>query len=428
MKKEWGRKICIMTMLVGMSVSVLGNEIQDNQFLLPETDEILQETTQEEIASESEKGEYVNKLAEIQEREQEGNSLDSDEIASIEEIYEAEIVEENKEEINKETIDEVQWEEILLEDTKASNDNRNIVAERMVIPLYEAIGHGDSGVDLSGLGFSANQLKNEFVNAIFRLGWMDSSITRGSVSYYSGSPMRVTLKQSDGISSLILYDNGYCQIMYTNMNYMIQRYNTMQSVVSSIMMEVNKANSELEKELIIHDYLVLNGQYDYDNYLNGTIPKESYSAYGLLVNHRGVCNSYAYAMKYLLTRAGIECEVVSGRGNGGGHAWNIVKIDGNYYYIDTTWDDPVPDVEGRIRYAYFNLSKEEMSKDHSWNAWEYPEANDNRYDVFREHENSVYYDGSIYYVEGDYDYTIHSYVSSIIRYDLAKKKLPVYFK
>ena len=142
MKKEWGRKICIMTMLVGMSVSVLGNEIQDNQFLLPETDEI-------------EKGEYVNKLAEIQEREQEGNSLESDEIASIEEIYEAEIVEENKEEINKETIDEVQWEEILLEDTKASNDNRNIVAERMVIPLYEAIGHGDSGVDLSGLGFSA---------------------------------------------------------------------------------------------------------------------------------------------------------------------------------------------------------------------------------------------------------------------------------
>ena len=416
MRKKWLKNICILGMIIGTSISTLGSEIQDNKAnnLLDISQTIEQKSIEvEEIIQEEQEIEEITQIENTQEIEE---TTQEEKVSEIEEAIDvSESVEESIEE-------EVLWEEIKLEDVEASNSERNIVAERIVIPLYEAIGHGNSGIDLSGLGVSINELKNEFINTIFKLGCIDSSITRGSVLYSRGNSMSVTLNESDGVRSLILYDNGYCQIQYTNINYMIQRYNTMQSVVSGIMEKVNKANSELEKELIIHDYLVLNGQYDYDNYLNGTIPKESYSAYGLLVNHTGVCNSYAYSMKYLLAKAGIECEVVSGTGNGGAHAWNIVKIDGNYYYVDATWDDPVPDVEGRIRYDYFNLSKDEMSKDHSWNTWEYPEANDSRYDVFREHLNSEYYDGAIFYAEVDYDYTVNFYVSSIIRYDLANQK------
>ena len=129
--------------------------------------------------------------------------------------------------------------------------------------------------------------------------------------------------------------------------------------------------SDFDKAKALHDYLVLNCEYDIVNYQNDTIPAASYTATGALVNHIAVCAGYARAYQALLTEAGISSYYVTGTtASNGAHAWNIVQIDGEWYHVDTTWDDPVPDAQGRLCYTYFLRSDKYMrSHEHkSWNS------------------------------------------------------------
>lgn len=119
---------------------------------------------------------------------------------------------------------------------------------------------------------------------------------------------------------------------------------------------VDDSMSELEKAIALHEYIVVNCEYDYANYLAGTLPREVYSAYGVLANHKAVCQGYALAYKLLLNRVGIECCMVTS--DEMNHAWNLIKLDGQYYQVDTTWDDPVWDRLGLVSHNYMFLSDE----------------------------------------------------------------------
>ncbi|MDE6662393.1 MAG: Ig-like domain-containing protein [Lachnospiraceae bacterium] len=132
---------------------------------------------------------------------------------------------------------------------------------------------------------------------------------------------------------------------------------------------VKPGMSNLQKAIVLHDYLVVNCEYDYDNYLaeinkTGAIPNESYSAYGVLVKRTAVCEGYALAYKYLLNQVGIECCMVSS--DKMNHAWNLIKLDGKYYQVDVTWDDPTRDLIGRACHSYMFCS-DEVFKDASHN-------------------------------------------------------------
>jgi hypothetical protein len=144
-------------------------------------------------------------------------------------------------------------------------------------------------------------------------------------------------------------------------------YDKAKNIISSV---TNSSMSDLEKELAIHEYVVKNTAYDFDNYINERVTEDSYTAYGTLINGKAVCQGYADTMKLLLNLAGIEAHVVVGYAKQP-HAWNLVKIDGEYYHLDATWDDPVPDEGNNVRYSYFNVSDEEISKDHEWNRKNY---------------------------------------------------------
>lgn len=126
--------------------------------------------------------------------------------------------------------------------------------------------------------------------------------------------------------------------------------------------------SDYETAKALHDWLVLNCKYDTRLY-SGNMPHDSYTAYGPLKCGTSVCAGYAKAYLALLEAAGMEAEYVTGDTTRGYHARNIVKVDGAWYHVDTTWDDPTPDKEGYVRYNYFLRSDAFMSKDHSnWNA------------------------------------------------------------
>jgi len=114
--------------------------------------------------------------------------------------------------------------------------------------------------------------------------------------------------------------------------------------------------------LALHDHLIANAEYD------ETLLKTS--SYDLLVEGTAVCSGYASAYQDLLLRVGIECRyVVSEKMD---HAWNLVKIDGKWYHVDLTWDDPTPDGAGYVSHRYFLRTDNEMvagEKPHyDWNS------------------------------------------------------------
>lgn len=124
--------------------------------------------------------------------------------------------------------------------------------------------------------------------------------------------------------------------------------------VATVLSCVNDQMSDLEKAVVLHDYLTINCEYDYQNYLNGTIPSESYNAYGTLVNRTAVCQGYALTYKYLLNQVGINCYMVTS--DSMNHAWNMIVLDGKNYQVDVTWDDPTWDMIGRSVHTYMFCS------------------------------------------------------------------------
>ncbi|APF25552.1 transglutaminase-like superfamily protein [Clostridium sporogenes] len=157
---------------------------------------------------------------------------------------------------------------------------------------------------------------------------------------------------------------------------------------------IKEGMSDAEKELALHDYIVKNAEYNIDNYNKGIILAEDHNAYGVLVKGIGVCESYAKAMYELLNAAGIECKYVTGVSvhngiDGGGHAWNMVKLDNEWYNLDATWDDPVSDRNGvgtlggnaTVNHTYFNIPDSIFSKDHKRGDFEqnYPKCTATKY-------------------------------------------------
>ena len=128
--------------------------------------------------------------------------------------------------------------------------------------------------------------------------------------------------------------------------------------------------SDLEKALVLHDYIALNTEYDYQGYLNGNLPNSAFTIEGTLVEGKAVCQGYALAYQYLLNKVGIESKYVASSAMN--HGWNLVKIFGRWYHVDVTWDDPVWDQLGQVKHQYFLLSDAGIMglKHYSWEVWD----------------------------------------------------------
>ncbi len=149
---------------------------------------------------------------------------------------------------------------------------------------------------------------------------------------------------------------------------------------------LNQSMSELQKEELLHDAIAT--ETDYESTDN------AHNAYGCLVENKAVCEGYAEALQYLLYQAGILNVVVTGNSklpNSNsmvGHAWNLVRIDGDYYYVDVTWDDQTV---GTF-HEYFNITTELLLEDHALNqlAYDYPLCTATKANYFQVHGGSVF--------------------------------------
>ena len=144
-----------------------------------------------------------------------------------------------------------------------------------------------------------------------------------------------------------------------------QQTQQIQAVVDKAIGEcIHSGMSEAHKALALHDYLVLHCAYD-TNYLN-------YDAYSALVWGSSVCQGYAQAYEILLNAVGIESKMVSSEAMN--HAWNLVRIDGQWYHVDVTWDDPLhysthQDTPGHVKHSHF-LCSDSQIKNLEHYGWE----------------------------------------------------------
>lgn len=131
--------------------------------------------------------------------------------------------------------------------------------------------------------------------------------------------------------------------------------------------------SELEKIQAAHDYIVLTTEYSKDSV------GSQYSPYTLLSEGKGVCQAYALVLYRMLDMLGFEVQYVPGKVGEQLHAWVLVKLDNEWYHIDVTWDDPLPDRKGEVRYNYFLVSDKQLAQDHTWDFASFPSATSEKY-------------------------------------------------
>lgn len=123
-----------------------------------------------------------------------------------------------------------------------------------------------------------------------------------------------------------------------------------------------KGKSDYQKVKAVHDYLCENIEYNYEKSGDNKGGKE-HTAYGALIEGKAVCQGYATSMYRMLLASGVDCRIIDGEGAEaeglpGYHSWNIVSIDGVYYYVDTTWDDSSGSLD------YFLKNRDDFETDH----------------------------------------------------------------
>ncbi len=134
--------------------------------------------------------------------------------------------------------------------------------------------------------------------------------------------------------------------------------------------------SDYEKVKYVYEYIIKNTDYRFDAPQNQNICS-------VFISRESVCQGYAKAMQYLLERLGVSCTLVQGYVDDVGHAWNLVQIDGEYYYVDATWGDASYRSGGEesigrypaVNYDYLCVTTRQLCKTHEIaNVVEMPEC------------------------------------------------------
>lgn len=131
--------------------------------------------------------------------------------------------------------------------------------------------------------------------------------------------------------------------------------------INGVLKSADTLATDYEKELYFHNYVC-----DATVYSEETFGNLGDTAYSSLIDGKAICEGYSRAMQMLLDRAGIYNYLVVGDGVSDDgtepHMWNIVKIDGENYHLDATWDDTGN--EDKVGYLYFNVNDDFISNDH----------------------------------------------------------------
>ena len=153
-------------------------------------------------------------------------------------------------------------------------------------------------------------------------------------------------------------------------------YDAAQEILGEILTD---GMDDLEKEEAIYGWLVDQVNYDWRHQdVMAETPRTAYEPYGGLVDRAAVCLGYATSFQLLCDLAGVDCITVVGAYYQGEeeHAWNLVRLKGNWYGVDATWDANGRELGSGDGYEwrYFNLTSDELALMRQWDYDNVPEA------------------------------------------------------
>ena len=134
--------------------------------------------------------------------------------------------------------------------------------------------------------------------------------------------------------------------------------------------KINLSMNNYDKIKIFHDHIINNTKYDEENTF------ESYTAYNLITSGISICGGYSDIMSIYLNTLGIKNYKITSEN----HIWNLVELDGNWYHLDATWDDPVAsDGKQYLIHNFFMISTDKLLEldkvEHNFDKKTYLEAN-----------------------------------------------------
>lgn len=134
--------------------------------------------------------------------------------------------------------------------------------------------------------------------------------------------------------------------------------------VEELLAGISITDSDYEKAKYVFEILTQNVDYD-------SSVENNQNIISAFLNRATVCQGYASAAQYLLRLLGIESVIVTGQANGESHAWNLINLDGEYYYMDVTWGnsrylDHSSQTEKQVNYSYLAMTTDEIEKTHTF--------------------------------------------------------------
>ena len=229
--------------------------------------------------------------------------------------------------------------------------------------------------------------ENDLTKINYYIDTMSGSISNIRTSVYNSKLTKVELEVHRSDSSYVVDAICSSKPIPEDKTEALKLETKVREILATI---IKPGMTDFDKELAVHDYIV--NHCVYGTFNDGT--EREYNAYGALIEGKAVCSGYAAAMDLLLKCSGVESRFVvgyaesserqansSGVAEDGGranlkadnHAWNQVKIDGIWYNVDATWDDPVG--KGNVlSHMYFNISDGLMAYTHEWDRDEYEEC------------------------------------------------------
>ncbi len=147
-----------------------------------------------------------------------------------------------------------------------------------------------------------------------------------------------------------------------------QAKNAIEQKVAECFQQVPLNEDEYNTVKFLYEWLIGNTEYD-------KAAENNQNICSVFLQGRSVCQGYAKAMQYMLQKADIQCLLVTGFTNGERHGWNLVRVNGNYYYLDPTWGDAsyasgnnadnLAEGAPSINYDYFLVTTDEITRTHS---------------------------------------------------------------
>ena len=205
-----------------------------------------------------------------------------------------------------------------------SDDDNGL--EKILLSSWQSL---DEEINISSLKIKRNEFESLYYRAIYD----------NPIFYYVNSDIEYAVT-TDGYVEKI-----YPRYIETDQASIESKQEKINNATANILNQITDSMGDFEKVMTVHDYMVLN--YKYDQSL------ENHSL-TIMYTKTGVCDSYSKAFKHLMNELGIECQmVVSDKMD---HSWNVVCIDGKWYHIDLTMDDPTPDKYAQVSHSYALLS------------------------------------------------------------------------